>query len=161
MVLGFGAEKTFDYHNPTCAADIRAYTNNELALVLDCVAQADTTQMCYGAMGRAGGRYVALEPFNKAVVQTRPLTIEPSWVMTLSVFGHAVDLDGDYGRDANPEDRCLGGRGFAAVQTLLDRGLVDAHPVRIMPGRWAGVVQGVDMIRKQGTSGFKLVYPVL
>jgi hypothetical protein len=160
LVLRFGAEKVFDYNSPTCAADIRAYTRNELAYTLDCVSQADTSQLCYASMGRAGGRYVSLEPFRAAVAQTRALTVEPSWVMVLTIFGRKVALDGEYGRDARPQDRHFGGQAFAAVQNLLDRGLIDTHPVKAMPGGWEGVVRGVDTIRTQALSGHKLVYSV-
>ena len=156
----FGAEKVFDYRSDTCAADIRAYTKNQLAYALDCVTQADTTQLCYESMGRAGGRYVALEPFRDTIAQTRPLTVEPSWLMVLTIFGGKVALAGDYYREANPEDREVGARLFSASQTLLDRGLIDTHPVKLMPGRWQGVLQGVDMIRNQPLSGQKLVYSV-
>ncbi|KAH7032559.1 chaperonin 10-like protein [Microdochium trichocladiopsis] len=156
----FGAEKVFDYNSPTAAQEIREYTGNELAYTFDCVSQADTTQLCYSAMGRAGGRYVALEPFRDTVAQTRALTIEPSWVMVLSIFGRQVALDGEYGREANPEDRVFGGKAFAAVQSLLDRGLIDTHPVKPMPGGWEGVCEGVDIIRTQAMSGQKMVYSV-
>ncbi|KAI9746348.1 MAG: hypothetical protein M1818_000060 [Claussenomyces sp. TS43310] len=161
LVLRFGAEKVFDYHSPTCAADIRAYTRNDLAYALDCVIQAETTQLCYASIGRAGGRYVSLEPFREAVTQTRALTVEPSWVMVLTIFGRKVALDGQYGRDARPQDRLFGAHAFAAVQDLLDRGLIDTHPVKRMPGGWEGVMRGVDIIRSQALSGQKLVYSVL
>lgn len=160
LCLCFGAEKVFDYHSPTCATDIRTYTRNELAYTLDCVSQADTTQLCYASIGRAGGRYVSLEPFREAVAQTRALTIEPSWVMVLTVFGRKVALDGQYGRDARPQDRHFSAQAFAAVQDLLDRGLIDTHPVKVMPGGWEGVMRGVDIIRSQALSGQKLVYSV-
>ncbi|KAL8679554.1 MAG: hypothetical protein Q9186_004174 [Xanthomendoza sp. 1 TL-2023] len=160
LALRFGAEKVFDYHSPTCAADVRAYTDGELAYALDCVTQSDTTQLCYSSIGRAGGRYVSLEPFRDTVAQTRPLTIEPSWVMGLTIFGHKVDLEGEYGREARPHDRQLGVQAFVAIQSLLDRGLIDTHPVKRMPGRWNGVVEGVDVIRSQALSGQKLVYSV-
>ncbi|KAL4733343.1 GroES-like protein [Aspergillus similis] len=156
----FGAEQVFDYRSPTCAADIRAYTNNELAFALDCVTQADTTQLCYAAIGRAGGRYVSLEPYREAISQTRPLTIQPSWIMVLTIFGHKVALDGEYGREARPEDREFGAMAFAAVQALLDRGLIDTHPIKIHNEGWEGVIRGVDMIRSQAMSGQKLVYTV-
>ncbi|OBT56768.1 hypothetical protein VE04_03720 [Pseudogymnoascus sp. 24MN13] len=104
-LLCFGAERVFDYHSPTCAADIRAYTTNELACALDCVSQADTTQLCYVSIGRADGRCVSLEPFRDTVAQTRALTIEPSWIMVLSIFRKKVALEGEYGRDAQPKDR--------------------------------------------------------
>lgn len=159
LALKFGAEKVFDYHSDTCAADIRAYTLGELAYALDCVSLADTTNLCYKAIGRAGGRYVSLEPFRETVTQTRP-TIEPSCLMVLSIFGGDVALEGDYGRKARPQDRRLGAEAFAAVQELLDRGLIDTHPAQVMLGGWEGVMKGVDIVRTQPPSGRKLVYPV-
>ncbi|KAI0376192.1 GroES-like protein [Hypomontagnella monticulosa] len=160
LALRFGAEKVFDYHSPTCAADIRTYTHNTLAYALDCVSLAETTQLCYGAIGRAGGRYVSLEPFREAITSARP-TVEASWLMVLTIFGSKVALDGVYGRDANPADRAFGAKIFAAVQSFLDCGLMNAHPVKKMPGGWAGVIKGVDIIRDQTLSGYKLVYSIL
>ncbi|KAL9093356.1 MAG: hypothetical protein Q9165_004097 [Trypethelium subeluteriae] len=156
----FGAEKVFDYKSPTCAADIKAYTCNTLTYALDCVSQADTTQLCYSAMGRAGGRYCALEPFREAVTSTRPKTVKPTWLMVLSMFGKKVALDGVYARESNPVDRELGRQSFAAVQKLMDEGLVNTHPTKAMGGGWEGVVKGVDLIREQVMSGQKLVYAV-
>lgn len=160
MARRFGAEMVFDYNSPTCAADIRTATGNELAYALDCVTQADTTQLCYAAMGRAGGRYVSLEPFRDAIAQSRSLTIEPSWVMVLTIFGHKVALDGEYGREARMEDRKFGARAFSAVQKLLDHELLEAHPVKAQNGGWEGVIRGVDTIRGQAMSGQKLVYAI-
>ncbi|KAH7322431.1 chaperonin 10-like protein [Stachybotrys elegans] len=160
LCLRFGAEKVFDYRSPNCAEDIKAYTRNELTYTLDCVSQADTTKLCYSAMGRAGGRYVSLEPFRDAIAQTRSLTVKPSWVMVLTIFGRKVALDGEYGREANPEDRRFGAEAFAAVQALLDRGLIQTHPIKSLTGGWEGVLDGVDKIRSQAQSGCKLTYVV-
>lgn len=160
LAVRFGAEKVFDYHLESCAQDIREYTGNELAYALDCVAEGDTTQLCYAALGRAGGRYVSLEPFRQAVAQSRALTVQPSWFMAPTLIGVGVNMHGEFARDARPEDRVFGARAFLAVQDLLDRGLVDTHPAKIMPGAWEGVVRGVDTIRTEPPSGYKLVYPV-
>jgi NADPH:quinone reductase-like Zn-dependent oxidoreductase len=160
LAFHFGAEKVFDYHSASCAADIREYTGNELAYALDCVSQADTTQLCYAALGRAGGRYVALEPFRETVAQTRSGTVQPSWFMGPSLIGVEVDMHGEYAREARPENRIFGARSFMAMQNLLDRGLIDTHPVKVMPGAWVGVMQGVDKMRTEPPSGCKLVYPV-
>ncbi|KUI71840.1 Enoyl reductase LovC [Cytospora mali] len=65
---------------PTCAADIRAHTRNSLRLVLDCIMTTDTMRLCYAAMGRAGGRYVALEPYSEAVAATRAV-VRPDWIL--------------------------------------------------------------------------------
>lgn len=63
LALKFGADKVFDYHDPACAADIRAYTSGQLAYALDCVSLADTTTLCYKAIGRAGGATSRSSPF--------------------------------------------------------------------------------------------------
>ncbi|CAG8902794.1 unnamed protein product [Penicillium egyptiacum] len=160
LVRRFGAEHVFDYSDPECAAEIRRYTGGTLAYTLDCVAIAETTQLCYNAMGRAGGRYVTLEPFRSAIAETRPLTIEPSWLLALTVFGRKVDIDGEYSRDARPDDHRFAAELTVSVQALLDQGKFDTHPIKVMTGGWDGVKDGVDMIRTQAMSGQKLVYPV-
>jgi hypothetical protein len=43
LVQRFGAEMAFNYHSPIAAADIRAYTNNGLVYVLDCISLTETT----------------------------------------------------------------------------------------------------------------------
>ena len=160
LALQFGAEKVFDDHSPTCAADIRAYTHNQLAYALDCVTQ-DTTQLCYASIGRAGGRYIALEPFAETLTRTRASTAKPSWLMVLTIFGRKVTCEGEYARDARPQDRLVGAQAFSAVQPPLDRSLIDPDPVKAMAGGWNGVVQRVDLIGKQPLSSPKLVYSVV
>ena len=111
-------------------------------------------------MGRAGGRYVTVEPFREAITSSRPLTIEPSWLLALTIFGRKVDVEGEYKRDASLEDRKFGAKLTADVQALLDQGKIDTHPRKVMTGGWNGVVDGVGIIREQAPSGQKLVYPV-
>ncbi|OBT52390.1 hypothetical protein VE04_07577 [Pseudogymnoascus sp. 24MN13] len=146
LVLGFGAEKAFNYRSPDCAKEIRAYTRNGLAYALDCVSESDSAQLCYGAIGRAGGRYCGVEPVRQAVAATRP-TVRASWLMVLTMFGGRVALDGEYAREASAADRTLSAKIFAATQTLLDNGRIKSHPIRVLADSWAGVIQGVDIIR--------------
>lgn len=146
LVRRFGAEHAFDYSDPECAAEIRRYTGGTLAYTLDCVAMADTTQLCYNAMGRAGGRYVTLEPFRSAIAETRALTIEPSWLLALTVFGRKVDIDGEYSRDARPDDHKFAVELTVSVQALLDQGKFDTHPIKVMTGGvgWCQGGRGYD-----------------
>ncbi|KAF7596236.1 hypothetical protein BBP40_002769 [Aspergillus hancockii] len=160
LVRRFGAEEVFDYSNPDCAEEIRSFTGNTLAYALDCIATADTTQLCYGAIGRAGGRYVAVEPFRDTVTAQRALTIQPSWLLAVTIFGRKVELDGEYARDIRPEDHRFAVEFTARMQRLLDQGQLHPHPIKVMAGGWEGVIEGVDMIRKQAMSGQKLVYTV-
>jgi hypothetical protein len=71
--------------------------------------------MCYEAIGRAGGRYCSLEPFRETVTQRRALTIEPCWLLALTIFGNRVAIDGEYARDAQPELRKSGVLAYKAV----------------------------------------------
>ena len=93
------AEQVFDYHSLTCAEEIRLRT---LSYALDCISQADTTQLCQGAIGRAGGRYVALEPYREKLAVRK--MVECSWLMLLTIFGQRVAHDGVYGREVMSED---------------------------------------------------------
>ncbi|KAJ5260994.1 hypothetical protein N7478_011589 [Penicillium angulare] len=156
----FGAEEVFDYSDPDCASNIRRYTGGALAYALDCVARADTTQLCYDAIGRAGGRYVTLEPFRTAITEKRALTINPSWLLALTVFGRKVDIAGEYFREAQPDDHKFARNLTVRVQELLDHGKFDTHPIKVMSGGLDGVKDGVDVIRSQSVSGQKLVYPL-
>lgn len=120
---------------------------------------AETTMLCYGAIGRAGGRYVTLEPFRESITSTRP-TVKASWLLALTVFGHKVNYGGDYIRDSCPEDREFGERFTKEMQVLLDKGELPTHPVKVLKGGWEAVIQGVDDIKKQSLSGQKLVFTV-
>ncbi|TVY19570.1 Trans-enoyl reductase [Lachnellula arida] len=87
-------------------------------------------------------------------------TISASWLIVLTMFGAQVALDGEYRREASAADRALSAMIFAATQTLLDNGLIKSRPVRVLADRWAGVIQGVDIIRTGAVSGQKLVVRV-
>ncbi|MCJ1406593.1 hypothetical protein MMC19_000659 [Ptychographa xylographoides] len=158
LVKSYGAEEAFDYKSPTCATDIRAYTKNTLSYALDCITEANTMQICYAAIGRAGGRYTGLEPYPE--LQHTRKAVKPDWVMALTIYGKKVALDGVYGRDACPEDRIFGRKWFATVQKLLDQGKLRSHPIKIGSGAFEGVLEGVDQMRKRTISGEKLVYRV-
>jgi NADPH:quinone reductase-like Zn-dependent oxidoreductase len=155
LVRRFGAEMVFDYHSPTVAADIRAYTNNELAYVLDCVSLVETTQMCYNAIVRAGGALLLA----RALPRDRNAAPRPDRGALLAngagIFGGKVAIDGEYGRDAKPEFRQIGAHAYEVVQALLDRGLIDTHSATIVAGGWENV------IRQQVISGYKLVYSLV
>lgn len=76
------------------------------------------------------------------------------------MFGGRIALDGEYAREASAADRALGANIFAAAQTLLNNGRIKPHPVRVLADSWAGVIQGVYMIRTGAVSGQKLVVRV-
>ncbi|KAL1880366.1 putative secondary metabolism biosynthetic enzyme [Paecilomyces lecythidis] len=158
LVTSYGAEKAFDYHSPTCAQDIRAYTRNALSFAVDCITQPSTMKLCYDAIGRAGGRYVALDPFPESENTRR--VVKPDWILATSVTGQGCSWPTPYGRDGDPKIRAWAEGFFAEVQQLIEAGQIRSHPVRVSPGGLSGIFDGIEAIRRKEVRGFKLVYPI-
>lgn len=158
LVLSYGAEKVFDYRSAACAQDIRAYTKNTLAYAIDCITVASTMKLCYEAIGRAGGRYTALDPYPESQ-QTRRV-VKPDWILGSTVKGRGSGWMAPYGREPEQEALKFCERLYALAQKKLDAGHLRNHPAQVRPGGFAGVLDGLDMIRRKEVSGFKLVYMV-
>ncbi len=156
LVKSYGAGAVFDYHSPTCVADIRALTRNSLKYALDCVSEPETMQFCYQVLGRTGGKYTALEPFSKAL-HTRPRTVVPDWVLGFGILGQPITWPEPFTRSADEEMRQFGVDYFIMVQKLLDEGKIKPHPVRLLEGGLEGVKGGLELLRNKMVSGQKLV----
>ncbi|KAH9908265.1 alcohol dehydrogenase GroES-like domain-containing protein [Xylariomycetidae sp. FL2044] len=158
VLKSLGALETFDYHSTTCGQEVKSYTKNSLSYVLDCITTADTMTMSYQAMASAGGRYVSLDPPHSHVKYTRrDITVD--WVMSLSLFGKPVMLDGVYGRPATPADRHFAGEWFLLVEKLIANGVLKPPPFATRTGGLEALKEGIEEIRT-GTAGGKLVYPL-
>ncbi|CAK7266643.1 putative secondary metabolism biosynthetic enzyme [Sporothrix epigloea] len=160
LLLTLGAVETFDYHNPSCGMEIRNYTQNTLAYVLDCVTQAESMTLAYEAIGPRGGRYIALDPFPTRVQYTRR-EILADWIMGPTMFGEAVKLAGTFGRPARPQDRVFTTQFFVRVEKMLAAGTLKPHPVELRTGGLSAVTQGIEDLRMGRVRARKLVYPVV
>jgi NADPH:quinone reductase-like Zn-dependent oxidoreductase len=158
LVKSYGAEEVFNYHSPTCAADIKAYTKNALKYVLDCISEPETMQLCYQCIGRLGGRYTALEPYVDSL-HTRP-NVKPDWTLAAWGSGRAIGWKAPFGRGENPELADSSVKYFETVQMLLNQGKIRAHPIQRMDGGLPGVLEGLEQLRRKQISGKKLVYRV-
>lgn len=159
LVQSFGADAVFDYTTSTCAADIKARTRNCLRLVLDCITTPETTSLCYEAMGRAGGRYVALDPYSAAISSTRSI-VQADWVFGMDLLGEDIEWPAPHGRKASKTAIEFGREWNTTLQSLLDRGLVRPHPQIVRDTGLAGALEGIQEIRSKKNSGRKLVYTI-
>lgn len=160
-VRSLGAVATFDYHSPTCGADIRRFTQGSLELVLDCAPSSEGTEsmrLCYAALGSKGGRYIALDVISTLVKYTRR-DVSADWLMSLAMFGETVRLSGVYGRPARPELRALASRVFCAAEKLMMEGRLREPTFQAQTGGLGAVCDGIEVLRKGMTKG-KLVYPM-
>lgn len=156
LVRSFGAHEVFDYKAPDCAADIRARCENALEYAIDCVAEDSTMKFCYAAIGRAGGQYTALNPFNEQLATRK--VIRPDWILATRITGDGSSWPEPYACDPEPRLREMAGLLFDRIQALLHEGKIRAHPVSAEERGCRGLIKGVETIRKTGVSGQKLVY---
>lgn len=83
-----------------------------------------------------------------------------SMPLTYVVMGREVMLDDPYHRAADPSKIDLGARWALEVQKLVDEGRLKCHPVREVPGKWQGIIQGLNMLKDSQVRGQKLVVRV-
>ena len=158
MVESYGAEKAFDYNSPSCAEDIRAYTKNTLQYVIDIIAEVKSIRICYGAIGRAGGRYCGFELVPEELVKNMRKTVKADWILGITMSGNKIDIGGGYGSEANPELRVFGCDLFIRLEAQIHAGRIRPHPIALQRGELSGVVTGVERMKRRDVSGEKLVY---
>lgn len=159
LVEARGALHTFDYKSPSCRDDIRALTSHSLAYALDCIGNAATMTLCYGAIGDEGGAYTALEAYPRKLT-IRRRNVRHDWILGWTLFGEEVQLAGAYHREARPEDRKFGAAWIAIAQELLDTERLQTHPLEPHIGGLPAVIPRLEMMRQGKHSGRKLVFPL-
>lgn len=159
LVRSYGATAVFDYSALDTALAIRELTGGRLSHVLDCIADRESISCSYKAIGRVGGRYAGLERFPDEVrtIVAQRRAVKPEFVMGLEAFGKRVELPGEYGRPASKERHQIVVRYFRMFQRLLNEGKLKPHPIQVIPGGLAGIVDGIQLLQKGVVSGKKLV----
>jgi NADPH:quinone reductase-like Zn-dependent oxidoreductase len=156
LVKSYGADAVFDYHSPTCAADIKQATRNNLRFVVDPFSQVRTMALCDESMGRAGGRYVALESYQETSDRKSKL-IKRELIMGQAITGRAIKLTDGYGKPDDPELGVWGIECYKSIQRLVDERKLRPHPLRILDGGFEDVLKGLEMLKRKEISGEKIV----
>lgn len=115
----------------------------------------ESTALCFAALGRAGGKYVSLDPFAPHVA-TRA-TVKTDWVLGPDILGKGSTWPAPYGRPPNKEDGVYGEKLWAVAQQLIDKGQLKHHPVRVLEGGLEQVLVGMEMVRRKKFKGEKCV----
>ncbi|KAH7043961.1 chaperonin 10-like protein [Macrophomina phaseolina] len=158
LVKSYGAEEAYDYRSPTCAADIKAATKSNLKYALDCITTKDSIAICYAALGRAGGRYTALDPYWEATAATRK-TVKANWTLGITMLGKDIAWPAPYGRPGSEDARAFGAKWAGELQALLESGKMRPHPLRAKEGAsWEDVLAGLKEVKEGKVSGEKLVF---
>ncbi len=160
LVKSYGAIAAFDYRSGTCAADIRAFTKNSLRYVLDCITTQESIKLCYAAIGRAGGKYTALDPYPEAVAKTRRVVVA-DWVLGPTMLGKDIAWPAPHGGQGSDDFRKFGEEWTNVLQRLLDEGKIKSHPLKVIKGDFHDVRQGMETVKAGKVSGVKLVYSLI
>lgn len=157
LVKSRGAEKAFDYRSETAIGDIRAYTNNRLKYVFDCITTSETIAFCQSCMGRMGGFYTTTEPFSEKLLTAK--RIKHDWVLQPEILGKAVGWPAPFGRTSVAQDTIdWAVTWYQTIQRALDAGELQPHPVQLQPDGMRGILRDMDLLSKRRVSGVKLVY---
>lgn len=113
---------------------------------------------CYGAIGRAGGKYTCLEKYPEHL-HTRK-TVTPDLVMGISILGKRIALDHGYGSDENLELREFGVEWYVTLQQLIGEGKLRPHPIKVLPGGFQGILDGLSLLKSRTISAQKLVVEI-
>lgn len=159
LVKSYGAEEVWDYHSPTCAADVKKHTKNALAYTIDCITNESSMAICFSSMGRAGGRYCALDPFPPAGVTRK--VVKPDWIMAFRLTGRPCLWPEPFFRKADPEMLVHSHPFYATMEKYFLQGKLKTHPTRVLQGGFPALLEGVGMLRRKEVSGQKLVFPLI
>ncbi|KAK1960816.1 GroES-like protein [Colletotrichum sublineola] len=157
LVKSYGADAVFDYHTPTCSADIKALTRNNLKYIVDPFSDLRTMALADEAMGRVGGRYVALESYQEVALGGKAKLIKRELIMGQMVTGKAIPLTDGYGKPEDPEMGAWGAGCYRSVQRLVNERKLRPHPLRILDGGLEAVLEGLEMLKRKEISGEKIV----
>lgn len=160
LVRDYGADVAFDYHSPTCAADIRAYTKDRLRYVIDPFGEAATISLCYEAIGRAGGIYCALEQYNESLCTRR--VVKHQLIMGPSILGRGVLLPEPYGIEPDEKLHEWSKLFYRHLQQLIDEDKLKPLPIEVLqPPGFKSIISGLGRLQSRRVSGKKLVVKLL
>ena len=157
LVMKYGAVGTASYTSTTCVETIKSLAGGApIKHALDCITDAQSTAICFGALSRAGGRYACLEECPESWRTRRAVKVKV--VMGFEMQGNDVDLGHPvYTRKARPDLHAIGTLWAKEMQSLLDKGSITTQPIREVEGEFEGVIKALETLQSGGVRGEKLV----
>lgn len=159
--MKYGAVRTVPYTSTTCVETIKSVAGSSTSIkhALDCITDAESVAICFGALSRAGGRYACLEDCPESWRTRRAVKVKV--VMGFEMQGNDVDLDHPvYSRKASPKLHAIGMHWAKEMQSLLDKGLITTQPIREVEGQFEGVIKALETLQSGKVRGEKLVVRV-
>jgi NADPH:quinone reductase-like Zn-dependent oxidoreductase len=161
-VKSLGADVVFDYNSSSCAKEIKNYTEDNLAYVLDCISERGATEICLGAMSDAiNGRYASIGPIPAEKVAALNPNVDHTFVMGQRAFGHDIVM-GSRTLPADPAALHFATMFWELTRGLLEEGKIKVHNFSVNEGGKGldGVLNGLKLLKARKVSAKKLVYTI-
>ncbi|KAK2037055.1 alcohol dehydrogenase GroES-like domain-containing protein [Colletotrichum somersetense] len=149
------AKHVLVYGSSTASATIAMQLLKLLEPDSDCISNVESTTVCFKAIGRAGGNYVALEPFPRHAANRAVVTAD--FVVGPCIFGDGCTYPAPYAREPDEKIRAFGVELWEIAKKLVHEGKLNHHPIRILDGGFDAIQKGLDLLAKNGVSGEKIV----
>ncbi|KAF9003758.1 GroES-like protein [Hymenopellis radicata] len=161
-ILSMGAIACEDYKDPNIVAKLKAAAGgNPITFAIDCVGTDGSSDRVVEAMS-PGGHLISIMPASDAAeTRARENDIKVEMILAGTLAGQEYFLIalGGHLVPAIPEDRVLISRWTETeLPTLLEKGVLKAPKLRLMPGGLDGVLQGFEVMKSGAYSAEKLVY---
>ncbi|RAK99955.1 zinc-binding alcohol dehydrogenase family protein [Aspergillus ibericus CBS 121593] len=154
QVTSIGADKVFDYNDPSTAEAIRQQTGDSLTLAFDTISLKSSADYCDRALSSQGGNYSSLLP-----ISIERDNVRDRATMAYTAFGEPFKF-GPRDIPARPDDRAFSERFCTIFEDLLAAGKMKVHPPRVGDGGLDGILGGLQLLKEGKVSGEKLVYNI-
>ncbi|KAI3391685.1 hypothetical protein diail_6964 [Diaporthe ilicicola] len=154
FVKNLGADVVYNYKDPAAANAIRRLTAGKLKIVFDTISLDSSAKFCAAAVSTEGGAYISLLP-----VEVPQNEVKSTLVLGYTSFGEPFEF-GPQSIPAVPEDGVFAEWWLHLVKQLLASGKIKVHPISVRDRGLEGVLDGLDLLRKDQVSGQKLVYNI-
>jgi hypothetical protein len=115
-------------------------------------------KICYESIGRAGGKYTALDPFPPSGATRK--VVKADWIMAFKVTGRPCLWPEPFYSEAEPEVLKYSHPFYVTMEKYFLEGKLRTHPIKVMQGGFPAILDGVGMLRRKEVSGQKLVFPI-
>lgn len=112
--------------------------------------------VCDEAMGRAGGRYVALEAYQE-ISEGKARLIKRELIMGQMILGKPIPYPEPYGKPGNPEVGAWAIECYHSIQRLVNERKLRPHPLKVLDGGFEMILEGLEMLKRNEISGQKIV----
>ncbi len=154
LVLSYGANAVFDYHDPECGSKIRAFSNNSLRYVLDCISVESSYKIDAAALSTDTSQELhclTLLPPDSWPSERKDVNVR--WMLAYTSFGEEFFKFGAT-YPVSSEHYEVGVNFWKLNGKLLKEGKIRTHPVTVREGGLLSVPEGYETLSPECDSHF-------